>query len=74
MEKVLTFDDDLFKFVLSFLLWSKFENDEHFQDRYIPSRLHLVIVMIEIIMMKVTVMLKLISLGLKNISCVGFKS
>ena len=39
MEKVLTFDDDLFKFVLSFLLWPKFENDEHFQDRYIPSRL-----------------------------------
>jgi len=39
VEKVLTFDDDLFKFVLSFLLWSKFENDEHFQDRYIPSRL-----------------------------------
>ena len=32
--KVLIFDDDLFKFVLSFLLWPKFENDEHFQDRY----------------------------------------
>ena len=35
---------------------------------------NLVIVMIELITMKVTVMLKLISLGLKNISCVGFKS
>ena len=34
VEKVLTFDDDLFKFILSFLLWPKFENDEHFQDRY----------------------------------------
>ena len=39
MEKVLTFDNDLFKFILSFLLWPKFENDKHFQDRYIPTRL-----------------------------------
>ena len=41
VEKVLTLDNDLFKFILSFLLWPKFENDEHFQDRYKPTFLDL---------------------------------
>ena len=38
VEKVLTFENDLFKFISSFLLWPKFENDKRFQDRNILTR------------------------------------